>query len=100
MRELYKLVYERRDITKVSIGPGTHKRDLLTLRAYCDFEPWGFASENWDLVWEVSLPLCGGYWQSTTGWRKGKFTGMEFKAETIETAIDKCRLFLINCPKN
>jgi hypothetical protein len=36
-------------------GPGFHQKEYFTIRCYCDFEPWGLASENWDVVWRIYL---------------------------------------------
>lgn len=66
-------------------GPGTHRKDFLRVRCYCEFEGHGAASENFEECWEIELPLIPYHWYSLTGWRKGTSPrGMWFRRHSFE----------------
>jgi len=37
------------------IGPSHHNSVIYTIDCMCEFEPWGRASENWDMVWRMTF---------------------------------------------
>lgn len=74
-------------------GPGFEGQTYLSLTCTCDFEPHGRASETWEMVWILELPLTQHHWKNTQGkWVRGsnnapkRFTG-RYAEDVIQEAI-------------
>ena len=76
-------------------GPNFHNAPLLTLQARSEFEPFGRASETWEVEWRLELHMIQSYWMSTTGWRPRKpGLTMEFKGRTEDSVIQQAISFI------
>lgn len=70
--------------------PTYHNQDLLNITCRIEFEPFGRASETWEVVWEVSLPQHQGYWESTKGWKaRNDGVSTTIRGRSLEGVLDK-----------
>lgn len=77
-----------------AIGPGlsvVQEPRILTVRADYQFEPFGKASESFELVWTLDIPEVCFYWHSTKGWVRGNLDvkGMTFEGASLTEAISR-----------
>ncbi len=87
-------------LLKLIPSPENNRKDFIILTCSCEFEPFGRATEDFDLIWRLKLPTVQYYWKSTTGWRTGKEgLNAEFYGETPDKVIDKAVRFLEECPQ-
>ena len=71
------------------------RQDLLTIRVGNDFEPHGLASEDWEIIWALTLHTVPFHSLFTTGWRPGESSdGMRFNGRTLTAVVDKAAGFL------
>jgi hypothetical protein len=80
----------------LNIKPIPLNQDKCFIQLLCtvEFEPFGRASEDWDIIWKLFLPETPYYWKSTTGWRKGDKSGMAFYGRTENEVIGKAINFI------
>lgn len=70
-------------------------QDLVTIRVGNDFEPHGRASEDWEIIWTLTLPTVPFHWLSTTGWRPGQSdAGMRFNGRTLADVLNRATAFM------
>lgn len=86
-------------ITMLSLGrfcgPQNHNASLFKLEARSAFEPFGRASETWEIEWRLELPMIQSYWMSATGWRsRNPGIVMEFRGPTANGVIQQAMSFL------
>jgi hypothetical protein len=71
---------------------------LINITCGVGFEPFGLASETWESVWMLELPLILHHWRSTKGWRLGSNLSrsdcMYFAGKTLEEVLVKADHFL------
>ena len=71
------------------------RQTLITIRVGNDFEPHGRASEDWEIIWTLTLRTVPRHWFSTTGWRPGNSSdAMRFNGRTLAEVVDKAAGFL------
>lgn len=74
------------------------RQDLLTIRVGNDFEPHGRATEDWEIVWTITLHCIPAHWRSITGWRQctgwGADQAMKFRGETLADVVGKATAFV------
>ena len=75
--------------------PINHKDVFYVIYCYCDFEPFGRASETWERVYEIEFTDIPYHYYSTTGWKEGTSGNpMSFKAESMDKLEAKALSFL------
>ena len=82
---------------KIYFPSYTLVQNCISITAAYEFEPYGRASETWEIIWRLTLPCVAYYWKSTAGWKKGEGKGMEFKGRTSQEVIDKAFQFMKEC---
>jgi len=94
----FKVSQESKLVTLVKRLPRSYSapsQDLVNIRVGNDFEPHGRASEDWEIIWTLTLPTVPFHWLSTTGWRLGQSNaGMLFNGETLDEVVDKATEFM------
>lgn len=55
---------------------------FYSIRCYCDFEPFGRATEDWDKVYEITFPQIPAHYR-----------GSDNKWHEIDRIYDKCQTF-------
>lgn len=83
-------------------GPDSDGRDAFQLSCTYEFEPWGRASEDWDIVWTVKLPdIPFRYYDYVEKkWKRGmQKLGMAFRGTSALEACLKANQFLTECPE-
>lgn len=94
MITIYDL-YEELNV-KQKAAPLYQDQTFFKIECRCEFEPFGRATEDWDIVWVLTLPLYPWMWKNTDNlWVLGK-TGraMFFEADTLEKVIAKAIYFI------
>jgi hypothetical protein len=77
------------------LTPLYQNKDFLRIRCYCDFEPFGRASETWEEVWELVLPQHSSYWFSAGNWHKYNSNAhMYFEDRSLDAVISRAIVFL------
>jgi len=76
-------------------GPDFHNAPLFTLEARSTFEPFGRASEMWEVEWRLTLHMVQYHSRYTTGWRPGNpGLTMKFKGRTETDVIQQAISFI------
>lgn len=77
-----------------SPGPGLDGQTFIQLTCTCDFEPHGRASETWEMVWTLEIPLVQHHWRNVRDeWIRGsnnapmRFRG-RYPYDVIREAIE------------
>ena len=82
--------------TTGKVGPQFGNQDLVTIKVRCEFEPFGYATEDWNLVWVVILNTVPQHWRDNQGiWHK--YTNdfpMSFKERTLLKAYEQAKAFI------
>lgn len=89
MKELHEL--ER--MLSARLG---HDKRLFILSCASEFEPYGRASETWEIIWCLTIPGIGWHWKNNRGkWQQGtKAAPMQFEARMPEAAVAAAIAFM------
>lgn len=80
-------------------GPVTHGKEVFRLSASVEFEPFGRATEAWDVVWTLTLPLVRRHTRMTDGWHVSPHPDpMTFRGRDDGDCIVKALQFLRDIP--
>lgn len=87
-------------LLKISGGPMSDGIKLVNIYCSYEFEPFGKASETWELMWRLDLPTVQAYWKSTTGWRLcNKGLHPHFTGRMLDDVVQEAISFLKECPE-
>lgn len=89
MNELQKLL-------RIRPGPATDGMVFAHIKCEVDFEPHGLASENWEVIWYLTLPqIPHHWWHCRNGWTRGTTDSpIRFSGRTMDGVIKKAISFL------
>lgn len=82
------------------IGPQNSDKQLMTLQLRCEFEPFGSASERFELVWVLTFPVIRACWPTEKGGADlfvvdNDSASLTFKGHSESEAIQKAQAFFI-----
>lgn len=85
-----------KDIFSRFRGPKFHNNDILVIKLRVEFEPFGKASEDWDLVWTAELPRTQGYWKNIRNERIEMAKGLKqrFRSKTLHGLLNDIKEFM------
>lgn len=88
-------------LLKISGGPLSDGVDLVKIKCSYEFEPFGRASETWELMWRLDLPTVQAYWRSVVGYRTcDEGLHPHFTGHTLEEVVNEAVVFLKECPES
>jgi hypothetical protein len=80
-------------------GPVTDGKEIFRLSASVGFEPFGRASESWDVVWTLTLPLVRLHVRMVDGWHVSPHpVPMTFTGRDDGECISRALQFLRDVP--
>jgi hypothetical protein len=75
-------------------SPEASDKIFIHLEGQVAFEPFGVASESWEVVWVLTLPQVRAGWKSTAGWKQCLGGMMSFSGRTTKEVLAKAIAFV------
>lgn len=88
-------LYKELEVGK-KLSPLYQGVSFFVIECRCEFEPFGRASETWEEIWRVTLPLYPWMWKNTNNeWVVGSGNqSMYFEGKNLDVTVSRAISFL------
>ncbi len=81
------------------ISPLYTDKKIIDIQCRIEYEPFGYASDTWEEMWELKLPYVQSYWKGTKGYNS-RIKGICYSAigSSLESVLDITLIYLRTTP--